>query len=208
MFFQNISQLLLLAFLVTIPFTCAQNHGDHHDDHHETCQEDKDCGERATCVPSTHQCQCRGQERKDYIIIEEAKPNVCQKPAEIEEPCKYDEQCTTTAGNLARCNKESKKCQCYGPKNNGGEAMRLYRGICYYATTVNHTCINDNQCQASIKPEDHIRCHQDSNRGKGVCRCDEGEKCEEKAHNGAGGVEVASIVRFALVGIMATKVFL
>jgi len=199
--------VVLGVLLVFVTLTSA-DHDPNHPDQHEGCSKDQDCGNDAACN-ADGTCRCPGQPRKDYVFIRQAKP-MCQKVSSIGESCVHRDQCTVRAGNLTQCNSKG-KCECYDYEKSGRDVVREYGGTCYRGTTLNEKCSlrngGDNQCKASIQPEEDVKCVLESGSGtSGTCKCKDGKKCYEKNGATSPGFGVTSVITLALVGLAANKI--
>jgi hypothetical protein len=142
-------------------------------------------------------CECQ----KEHIEYEgRCLPVVPVNGDATTQPCEVSAQC---AGDLTKCNEETKKCECFDTKSNGRNSTAFWRNVCYIKTGLGQHCDISEECKASISPPEDVNC--DVNTRK--CICKDGKTCEDLKGGVSPNSNTFPALTLILSGFMAIKVF-
>jgi hypothetical protein len=154
---------------------------------------------------ATKQCRCA----KGYFWVNLL--DECMKIATegLASDCKSDEQCALgTLGEMSRCSREVKKCECYNSLNPGKENVVFYkpRGKCFGKKDWNDTCREDDECRASISSKAECLSSPDI-VGENTCQCPAGKVCPRDVDDGDSAFVVGNTGFFTVAAFVATLVY-
>ncbi|XP_021963718.1 uncharacterized protein LOC110859160 [Folsomia candida] len=138
-------------------------------------------------------CQCQKGFLEDF---DKCLPVILDLTTE----CKINAQCAMgPLGNLSRCNEDTHHCECYDTVGHGKNSTAHGVHTCYYRKALGDRCDLNEECKASIRPEEDVRCDVRQR----ACLCADGKTCENVEGKGAF---LGGSVALLLVGLVAVKV--
>jgi len=167
------------------------------------CNSDQQCQQKFphTTCRNNQFCQCD----KDFTEnIYNGGGECHQLASQLDSECEIDVQCTQSVlGSLSRCDPDEKICKCFDTRGNGRNETLAYRNTCFYKKSLGDRCDIEEECRASIEPENSVTCSSQ----RRVCICKDGDECSEKSAANSMQFKFLGFFTIVLINGLARIVF-